>query len=249
VEATVALFAPEATIRQTRTRFVVSPTDGGPEPPLAEDAYGAGQRSLADAQAWEREPGGVGTDVLWATGTRRIRAWLPWFVAAGHRVEASAHRAEGDTVTWRHRAFADPYQGFAGVEPAEGTAEVVVRAGRIASFVFASEEETVARRARQFATAVGARIAAVPPPPRPADQGAPGPAVRATGHPSPDPPDPRLPLSLVAAALAGLAVGRHRRARSPGRPTAIGSGGGASDREAGAGEDRRRRLVAGRPRG
>ena len=127
LEGVAAFFAPGATIRQTGVRVVVTAADGGTDVPAAEDTYGAGPRSLGTAQDAGDWPRG---DVLWAAGAPRIRAWVSPFFAAGHRVQASAYRAEGATVTWMYRASADPYQGLAGVEPAAGTAAPVVRAER-----------------------------------------------------------------------------------------------------------------------
>jgi len=65
--------------------------------------------------------------------------------------------ADGLLASYRYRAFADTYQRVPGVEPVEGTAVVVVRAGRIASFAFTTEAATVARRTRQLEAAVAAR--------------------------------------------------------------------------------------------
>jgi hypothetical protein len=210
VEGVVAVFAPGATIRQTHTRFVVDgPGEGAPDPQAwhyqaTEDTYGAGERSLAGAQDVGGWPRG---EVVWATGTARIRAWVPWFVAARHRIEASAYQAEGDTVTWRYRAFADPYQQIVGVEPAEGTARVVVHAGRITAFTFDTDEATAARRQRQVAAGLHARLAA-------AHATAPPAAVVPGASAA---PESGLPLALVGAALAGLAVTRcsRRRRRAP----------------------------------
>ena len=153
MEGVVAFFAPGGTIRQTRAVSVsvsvsasasASGSEGEPGPGT-KDTYGAGPRLLAVGHA---APDWAGGDVLWAAGPPGVRAWLPRLFAAGHRVDASAYRAEGDTVTWRYRASAAPYQRVAGVEPIEGEAELVVRAGRVAAFAFASEEATVARRTR-----------------------------------------------------------------------------------------------------
>jgi MYXO-CTERM domain-containing protein len=223
VEGVVAFFAPDATVRQTRAR-VADAADSVGAVPVIEDVYGAGPRSLADAHVpatWARG------EVLWATGPAAIRAWLPPVVAAGHRVEATAYHAEADVVTWHFRAFADPYQQVRGVAPVEGTAALVVRAGRAVSLVFETDGETVARRARQFDAAQSARLAAAwaafrpPAGPRPR-----GPAAGAAGAPAApdepeDGPDPRLLLGLAGAAgLAGLLARRRRRSRCTGGPTA-----------------------------
>ena len=113
-------------------------------------------------------------------------------------------------MTWRYRAFADPYQGMAGVEPVEGTVELVVRVGRIVAFTFASDEDSVTRRRRQFDGALNARIAAVAATPR-----ASGPAARGpTTEPRPDPagaPDARLVSGLAASVVGGLLIGVWRR--------------------------------------
>jgi hypothetical protein len=222
VEGVVALFAPDATVRQTRAR-VADAGDGVVAAPVIEDVYGAGPRPLADAH--DQGTGAWG-EVLWAAGPAEVRAWLPRFFAAGHRVEAAAYRAEADVVTWRFRAFADPYQRGGGVDPAEGTANLVVRAGRAVSFVFESEGETVARRARQFDAAQSARLAAAwaafrpPAGPSPGGPAAPPGAFLVAL----DGPDPRLLLGLLGtAALAGLLARwrRHPRCKSgttlPGR--------------------------------
>jgi hypothetical protein len=213
LDRVAAYFAPGATIRQMGVRFAVAAADGS-DPPVVEDVYGAGPRSLAAAQDGGGWPG---DDVLWAAGPPRIRTWLPWLFAAGHRVEASAYRAAGDTVTWRYRAFADPYQRFAGVGPAEGTAALVVRGGRIFELTVASDGYTVARRARQFNAEMSARIAARAAAP-PDGSAAPGRGGGAGPRPA-GAPDARLLLGLAAAAGVGLLVrARRRRLRTGWRP-------------------------------
>jgi hypothetical protein len=203
---------PGATIRQIRAVAVAVSGREGEAAPGIEDTYGAGPRSLAAAAD---APGWAGGDVLWAAGPPGVRAWLPPLFAAGHRVEAAAYRAEGDTVTWRYRAFADPYQGYAGVEPVEGEAELVVRAGRVAAFAFASEEATVARRTRQLAAVLSAHTAAWAAHP-PAGLSPGGPAAPAAAPLAPDPP--RLLGLLGAAALAGAVGARRQRLARAGRP-------------------------------
>jgi hypothetical protein len=220
VEGVVARFAPGATVWQTDTLIASDPSDALPAVPVARDAYGAGRRSLADAEAaadsggWARWARG---EILWAAGGRRIRTWLAWFFAAGHRVEATGYQARGDTVTWRFRAFADPYQGTPGVAPTEGTARLALDAGRVASFTFATERPAVARRDRQLAAA-GVRAA----PHRGAGAGAP---AAPSAAPAPDALGSRLPLALVGAgALAGL-VAKRRRAPGPSAPAPARPGG------------------------
>jgi ubiquinone/menaquinone biosynthesis C-methylase UbiE len=224
VEGVVACFAPDATVRQTRAR-VADPADAVVAPPVIEDVYGAGPRALADAHdpgTWARG------EVLWARGPAEIRAWLPPFFAAGHRLEAAAYRAGADVVTWHFRAFADPYQQVRGVVPAEGTAALEVRAGRAVALDLETDGETVARRARQFDAALSGRLAAawaalrLPATASPRT-GPPGPAAApeapARGSAAPDGPEPRLLLGLVgAAALAGRLARQRRRASAPGGP-------------------------------
>ena len=215
VDAVVAVFAPGATVRQARAR-VAGAGDAPAVAPVIEDVYGAGPRPLTDADdpgAWARG------EVLWAAGTPRLRAWLPPFFAAGHRVEAWGYRTDGDVVTWRFRAFADPYQGVAGVEPVAGTASLVVRAGRAVALRFETEGETVDRRARQFDAALSARLTAawaglrLPP-----SASLRGPGAGAPGPAAPDGPAPRLLLGLGgAAALAGLLARWRGRGRGPRR--------------------------------
>ena len=226
VEGVVALFAPDATIRQTRARGA-GLADTPVTAPVVEDVYGAGPRSLADADAVDPGAWAQG-EVLWAAGTPRLRAWLPALFAAGHRVEASAYRTDGDVVTWRFRAFADPYQGVAGVEPVAGAASLVVRAGRAVSLGFETEGEAIDRRARQFDAALSARLTAAwaarqlptSAGPRTDPRGpAPAPAAPARGPAAPTGPEPRLLLGLGgAAALAGLLARRRERGRGPRRP-------------------------------
>ena len=217
VEGVAAFFAPDATVRQTSAR-VAGAGDAVVVAPVIEDVYGAGPRSLADAHdpaTWAQG------EVLWATGPAAIRAWLPPVFATSHRVEAVAYRAEADVVAWRFRAFADPYQQALGVAPVEGTASLVVRAGRAVSFGFDTEGEAVARRARQFDAALNTHFAAAAaafrPPVAPGPQ---RPAAAAAGRAASDGLEPRLLLGLVgAAALAGLLAHRRRPRRSPsGRP-------------------------------
>ena len=225
VEAVVALLRPgRHDPADSAPSLVSGAADESGAAPGTEDTYGAGPRSLAVGQA---APDWAGGDVLWAAGPPGVRAWLPRLFAAGHRVEASAYRAEGDTVTWRYRAFADPYQGVAGVEPVEGEAELVVRAGRVAAFAFASEEATVARRTRQLDAALSARTRGGG---RRARRPGRVPAGRRPGAAGPLAPDPPLLLGLLgAAALAGVvgARRRHRRgaAPPPGAPRPAGGGG------------------------
>jgi hypothetical protein len=197
VEGVVAFFAPDATVRQTRA--VVALGDAGASTaPVIEDVYGAGPRPFADAPGGEAWPQG---EVLWAAGPASLRAWLPRLFASGHRVGASDYRTEGGTVSWRYLAFADPYQHLVGVEPAQGTAHLQVRSGRVAALVFEADAETVARRTRQLDAAQDARTAAAfaalrlpaaPGPLRPADQVA--------DSATPGETDPRLLLALVGAA-------------------------------------------------
>jgi hypothetical protein len=185
---------------------------------VVQDTYGAGQRPLADAEAAQDWGSWSPGEVLWAAGAPRIRVWLPWFFAAGHRVEASEYRAVGDTVTWRFRAFSDAYERLAGVEPAEGTARLVVEAGRVASFTFATEPQTVSRRERQLEVATAARAAALPVAARRPDRlGTPGLAPRADAAPAPDAQMPGLPLALAGAgATAALLVIRRHGGARPG---------------------------------
>ena len=187
VEGVVAFFAPDATVRQTRARVAGARRHAGHRAGdrgrLRRGPAVARRRGAVDPGAWARG------EVLWAAGTPRLRAWLPALFAAGHRVEASAYRTDGDVVTWRFRAFADPYQGVAGVEPVEGTASLVVRAGRAVALGFETEGETVDRRARQFDAALSARLtaawAALRPPRRvPGARPAPAPAAAARTGPS-----------------------------------------------------------------
>jgi hypothetical protein len=211
----VVLFWPDATVRQTGARILLADDqDGTPATPLVEDVFGAGRRRLDDAQdghAVRTSPQG---EVLWAPGTPRIRAWAAALFAAGHRMEASGYQVERDGVRWRYRAFADPYQRLAGVQPAEGTAVLVVHAGRIAALVFTSDGETVAQREREFEAALNARTAARAAVARPDP---PSSSVPASSAPAPAAPavlDPRLLLGLAGAAvLAGLVAIRRRKAR------------------------------------
>ena len=80
--------------------------------------------------------------------------------AAGRRLEAWGYRTDGARVTWRFRAFADPYQGAAGADPVAGTASLEVRAEHAVAFGFETDGETVAPRAQQFDATVSARLAA-----------------------------------------------------------------------------------------
>jgi hypothetical protein len=90
-------------------------------------------------------------------------------------------------VTWRFRASADAYRRVAGIDPAEGTASLVVRAGRAVALGFVTDGEAVARRVRQVDAALSARLAAAYAALRP-----------------PAGPEPRRLLGLAgAAALAG----------------------------------------------
>jgi hypothetical protein len=96
----------------------------------------------------------------------------------------------------------------------EGTAELVVRAGQIAAFTFASDEESGAWRRRQLDIHFDVQNAALAATPRLS-----GPMARGSGlKPGTDPagpPDPRLVSGLAAALVVGLLVrGWRRRTRA-----------------------------------
>jgi len=185
VEGVLAGFAPGAEVRQTGV-VLVPAGDGSPTGLAVEDVYGTGPWALAEATG-ARD--GTESEVLWATGLPEIRVWLARLFAADHRIEASGYVVEGDTVIWRYRAFAAPSQRVAGAAPAEGTARLVVRAGRILALVVASDPATVARRARQLGAALDARLAAAPWPGGPVRPATAGRAAAADG-PTWGPPRP-----------------------------------------------------------
>jgi hypothetical protein len=74
------------------------------------------------------------------SGAARIRAWAESLMP-GFRVESSDHCAVGDQVTWSFRAFSDAFQA-AGVNPASGRADALLRGEKIQSFTVTFDEQT-----------------------------------------------------------------------------------------------------------
>jgi len=119
-----------------------------------------------DAAAALLAPGVLLGAFAWAappTGDDAGR-WLRQQAGAGTRIEAWGYRSEGDTVTYAFRV-SDRSSVAGGLPPLEGTAEAVVRGGRIASLVEAVDIESRQRRGaavRALANTLSTRVAEQP---------------------------------------------------------------------------------------
>ena len=140
--AVLALFAPDALVRERR----------GEVPPAVWDAHDPQvvRAYLADSRDGLNDNPSA---LVWVTGHREIAAWAAAAFAHHHRFAAAPYRAAGDTVVWRYREFVDPYQRAPGVSPAEGDAEAVVRAGRIARLSLVQSPASVQQQRREGAAA------------------------------------------------------------------------------------------------
>ena len=150
-EAVLAVFAPEAVIRQPAAS--AGGDGGGGRRVTVRDVYGAA------FDAWDEPPAERRGMVTWAADPATRRVWVQRLLRRNHRVAATDYRAAGERVRWTFRAFADPYQTLPGVGPTDGTARAVVRAGRITTLVTAPEPASVRQREEAVFAAVAAGAA------------------------------------------------------------------------------------------
>jgi hypothetical protein len=150
----------------------------------------------------------------WAMGRGQIAAWAAARFAQHHRFAAGQHRAAGDTVVWQHREYVDPFQRLPGVGPIEGTAEAVVRGGRITGLTLIQSPASVQRQRVEVAASLDRAMATQQSSPLPD-----GPSVRPRGSrsdgPAAEPTDSAWPLALSALAVLALATATLRRRRAP----------------------------------
>jgi ketosteroid isomerase-like protein len=198
--AVLALFAPDAVVRERR----------GEVPPAVWDAHDPQVvRDYLDANLISAIRG---PDTFrWLTGHQEIAAWAAAAFARHHRVVAGPYHATGDTVSWRHREFADPFQLAPGVGPAEVDAEAVVRGGWTTRLSLVQSPASVEQQRREVAAALNhpAPTHAAAPrgaEPRPRLSGAPGTA---------EPTGAAWPLVLGGLALLAAVTMALRRRRLP----------------------------------
>jgi hypothetical protein len=80
-------------------------------------------------------------------GREQIRSWLSYLAANHFAAEPGLRHVAGDTVTWPAEVRSDQLARF-GLETASGTATLVVRDNKIASYTFVLDRES-ARRLRE----------------------------------------------------------------------------------------------------
>jgi hypothetical protein len=204
VEAVVALFAPDAEVREPRAALATAGPDAAAGPDArASDPFGT-QRYLAGRPLAVDEDG----TVAWAAGRAELRAWAQDVLARGARTSATGYAAAGEEVTWAFAMALDPLPRVGVAEPLAGTATARLRGGRIASLLLVADGASVQRReaastAALLATATAAHAGGA--------DGRPGraPAPRAAG----EAPAGAWPLALGGlGALAALTFGLRRRA-------------------------------------
>ena len=143
--AVLALFAPDAVVRERRGE--VPPAVWDTRDPQVVRAY------LDDSLYGEAYDT---SGLAWVTGHPQIAAWAAARFAQRHRFATDQHRAAGDTVGWRYREFVDPFQRAPGVSPTEGSAEAVVRDGRITVLTLVQSPASVQRRRGEADAALAA---------------------------------------------------------------------------------------------
>ena len=129
--AVLALFAPDAVVRERWGE--VPPAVWDTRDPRVARAY------LDDSSSGEAY---ATHGFAWASGRPQIAAWAAARFAEHHRVATDQPRAAGDTVGWRYRELVDPFQGTPGFSPTGGSAEAVVRDGRIAVLTLVRSPES-----------------------------------------------------------------------------------------------------------
>jgi hypothetical protein len=205
--AVLACFAPDAIVRE---RWGAVPPDvWDTRDPRVARAY------LDNAFAGEAY---ATHGFAWATGRPEIAAWAAARFAQRHRFATDQHHATGDTVAWRYQEFVDPFQRTPGFSPTEGSAEAVVRDGRITVLTLVQSPASVQRRRGQEAAALAA-FATAAATGRAAPRGA-GPSAPPPEAPRGDPPgEPSAvtwPLALGGLAALGAVAAALRRRRAPG---------------------------------
>ena len=201
--AVLACFAPDAIVRE---RWGAVPPDvWDTRDPRVARAY------LDNAFAGEAY---ATHGFAWATGRPEIAAWAAARFAQRHRFATDQHHATGDTVAWRYQEFVDPFQRTPGFSPTEGSAEAVVRAGRITVLTLVRSPASAERqRAEADAALAALRTATHRASQRAAGPGAPPQLPEAArGDPSDAPSAAAWPLALGGlAALGGVTAALRRR--------------------------------------
>ena len=194
--AVLACFAPEAIVRERRGGVPLHVWDS--RDPQVVHEY------LRTTNDGHEDDINVFT---WATGQQQIASWAATRFAQRHRMAAGEYRAAGDTVSWPYQQFSDPYQSTSGVGPLEGTAEAVVRGGRITLLTLVLSPGSVARQRSEADAAIDRATASYRARLAPLIGG--GSSSRPNGHgrdgpAAAEPPDAAWPLALGG--LAGLGV-------------------------------------------
>lgn len=204
--AVLAFFAPDAVVRERR----------GDVPPDVWDTHDPQvvRKYLHDSHDGAGDlydPGGL----VWASGPQAIAVWAAERFAANHRAAAGRYRAAGGAVGWRYQQFSDPSQRVPGVGPLEGTAEAVVRGGRITLLTLVLSPASVARQWSEVASYTGQVLATRRPSPFAPFESASSVQPRGLLHDGPAAPEPTTlawPLALDGLALlASITAGRRRR--------------------------------------
>jgi ketosteroid isomerase-like protein len=203
LDAVLACFAPDAVVRQFRGEVPSDMRDA--RDPRVVRAY------PDDARAGEADEPRI---LTWVTGHQQIAAWATARFAQHHRFAAAPPLAAGDTVRWQYREFFDPFQRLPGVGALEGSAEAVVRDGRITRLTFVQSPASVQRQRDELAAYGDRRRATVPGPASSGDGSGlqpHGPRRRAAAEPT----NLIWPLALGGLALLGVVAAAHRRRRTP----------------------------------
>ena len=131
VDGVLAFFAPDAIVRQGDTQ-------------VPDEVWNTQHDATALVDDAPR-PAWAGY-FFWARGSTAIRALLTKAFQSHPHVETANYQAAGDAITWRYRLREDPYQGVPGVQPLEGTAEMVVHDGRITRLSIVHDSDSLQRR-------------------------------------------------------------------------------------------------------
>jgi hypothetical protein len=203
--AVLARFAPDAVVRERRGAVPLDVWDS-PDPQVVH-AYLNDTSHNHDAAGLQ-----------WATGQQQIASWAAARFAQQPCAVAGPHRTAGDTVRWTYQEFSDPYQRTPGVGPLEGTAEAVVRGGRITVLTLVFSPESAARRWREMVfSAEQSRARHHAAPSSPFGGGAIGQrhGPRPTGPTAPETSPVAWPLTLGGLAVLASVVAVLRRHRVP----------------------------------
>jgi MYXO-CTERM domain-containing protein len=204
--AVLAFFAPDAVVR-ARSGDVPPAVWDTPDPHIV-------ATYLEDSHDGDNyDTGGL----TWAMGPQQIAAWAAERFARHQHLVTAQPRATGSTVEWQYRDLSDPFQRTPGVDPLEGTAEAVVRGGRITRLTLVLSPASVRRQRAQVAEAFDRAMATRLAAPFTDEPGV-RPRGAQRGDPVTAPADAAWPLALAGLASLVAVTARRRRRAPPNSP-------------------------------